>query len=273
MGYDPRKGYRVEQQASGLRSRVVFEKGRFSLPGLGFTITTPRGQKATFDAQGAIENVATFPRIDAEARPTTDAARQPRRCDSRGSRTPPRARSPGQLQVQGPLPAPRFAGGFDLEHGEIAIRGLPLPVSDIVLALRVDRSELRVEKGSAKVGSGTVQVTGGAPLRSLEARSSTLRDHGARARIAHERRHSYAVAGCTDLTVNVKPADADGERELAPSYRGCDAPLVRVQAPGHDDGRHSPRMAQRGKRTEVDTYDPADDVLAFELRLRSLCGR
>jgi translocation and assembly module TamB len=29
-------------------------------------------------------------------------------------------------------------------------------------------------------------------------------------------------------------------------------------------------LAQRGKRTEVDTYDPADDVLQFEVRLRSL---
>ena len=62
----------------------------------------------------------------------------------------------GQLEVQGPLFAPRFAGGFDLEHGELSIRGLPLPVSDIEVALRIAGNELRIEKASAKVGSGTL---------------------------------------------------------------------------------------------------------------------
>ncbi|HWZ91695.1 MAG TPA: translocation/assembly module TamB domain-containing protein, partial [Polyangiaceae bacterium] len=258
-----RKGYRVEL-ASGSRS-ILFESGRFSLPGLGFTATTPRGQKATFDAQGAIFNVATFPQIEAKLtlRPMQLASLVdviPRAERAEGTLS-------GKLAVEGPLLAPRFEGGFDLERGEIAIRGLPLPVSDINLALRIDKNELRVEKGSARVGSGTLQMTGGAPLHgfglgaahfAITAREIALpMDEGIR-----------AVADA-DLDVNIKPQSGDGDRELPRITGDVTLRSFEYKRPVTMTADIS-SLAQRGKRTEVDTYDPADDTLAFEVRLRSL---
>jgi translocation and assembly module TamB len=257
-----RRGYRLEL-VPGSRP-IVFEKARFSLPGLGLTATTPRGQKATFDAQGAIFNVATFPQIDAKLtlRPMELASLVdviPRAERAEGTLS-------GALEVKGPLLAPRFSGGFDLEHGEIAVRGLPLPVSDIDLSLRVDRNELRIEKGSAKVGSGTLQVSGGAPLRGLSLGAAhfaiTARE------LALPMNEGIRAVADADLDVSVKP-EGDGERELPRVTGDVTLRSFEYKRPVMMTADIS-SLAQRGKRTEVDTYDPAEDVLAFEVRLRSL---
>ena len=257
-----RKGYHVEL-ASGSKP-IVFEHGRFVLPGIGFSATTPRGQRVTFDAQGSIDNVATFPQIDAKLtlRPMQLASLLgviPRAERAEGVLS-------GQLEVKGPLFAPRFAGGFDLEHGELSIRGLPLPVSDIELALRIAGNELRIEKASAKVGSGTLQVSGGAPLQGLNMGAArfaiTARE------LALPMNDGIRALADADLNVTFKPSDSAGERELPRitgdvSLRSFDYTRPVVMTADISS------LAQRGKRTEVNTYDPADDVVQFEVRLRS----
>jgi len=257
-----RQGYHVEM-ASGSRP-IVFEGGRFALPGIGFTATTPRGQRVTFDAQGSIYNVATFPQIDAQLtlRPMQLASLLgviPRAERAEGTLS-------GQLAVRGPLFAPRFAGGFDLEHGELSIRGLPLPVSDIELALRISGNELRLEKASAKVGSGTLQVSGSAPLSGMSLGAArfaiTARE------LALPMNDGIRAVADADLSVAFKPASSEGEREL-PRITGD------VTLRSFDYTRpvlmtaDISSLAQRGKRTEVNAYDPADDMVQFEVRLRA----
>ena len=257
-----RQGYRV-QLASGAHS-VAFENGRFTLPGLGFTATTPRGQRVTFDAQGSIFNVATFPQINAKL------VLRPMQLASLVGVIPRAERAEGvlsgQLEVQGPLLAPRFSGGFDLEHGELAIRGLPLPVSDIDLALRIDGNELRVERGSAKVGAGTLQVSGGAPLlgMNLGAARFAITARG----LALPMNEGIRAVADADLAVTFKPVASGEDREL-PRVTGdvtlnsfdYTRPVVMTA--------DISSLAQRGKRTEVVAFDPADDVVQFEVRLRS----
>jgi len=258
-----RQGYHVEL-ASGSHP-IVFENGRFSLPGVGFTATTPRGQRVTFDAQGAIYNVATFPQINAKLtlRPMPLASLLgviPRAERAEGELS-------GQLAVQGPLFAPRFAGGFDLEHGELAIHGLPLPVSDIDVALRVEGNELRIERASAKVGSGTLQATGGAPLLGLNlgAARFAISARG----LALPLNEGIRALADADLNFSFKPSSSGVEHEL-PRITGD------VQLRSFDYTRpvtmtaDISSLAQRGKRTEVNSYDPADDVVQFEIRLRAL---
>lgn len=257
-----RQGYHIEL-ASGSRP-IVFEAGRFALPGIGFSATTPRGQRVTFDAQGSIFNVATYPQIDAKLilRPMQLASLLgviPRAERAEGTLS-------GQLEVKGPLFAPRFTGGFDLERGELAIRGLPLPVSDIELALRIAGNELKIEKASAKVGSGTLQVSGSAPLQGLELGAArfaiTARE------LALPMNDGIRAVADADLSLAFKPTSSDGEREL-PRVTGD------VTLRSFDYTRpvlmtaDISSLAQRGKRTEVNTYDPAEDVVQFEVRLRA----
>ena len=259
------KGYHVEL-ASGSRP-IVFENARFSLPGIGFTATTPSGQRVTFDAQGSINNVATFPQIDAKL------TLRPMPLGSLLGVIPRAERAEGvlsgQLQVKGPLLAPRFAGGFDLEHGELAIHGLPLPVSDIQMALRVDGNELRIERASARVGAGTLQVTGGAPLVGMNLGAArfaiTARS------LALPMNDGIRAVADADLNLAVKaiaPGDA-AERELPRVTGDVTLRSFEYTRPVTMTADIS-SLAQRGKRTEVNAYDPAEDVVQFEVRLRSL---
>ncbi len=176
----------------------------------------------------------------------------------------------GQLEVSGPLFAPRFAGGFDLDHGELAIHGLPLPVSDIQMALRIDGNELRIERASAKVGAGTLQVSGGAPLLGMNLGAArfaiTARS------LALPLNDGIRAVADADLSLAFKP--------LAPGAPTAERELPRITGDvtlrSFDYTRpvtmtaDISSLAQRGKRTEVNTYDPADDVVQFEVRLRSL---
>jgi len=257
-----RQGYHVEL-ASGSHP-ILFQKGRFSLPGVGFTATTPRGQRVTFDAQGSIYNVATFPQINAKL------TLRPMQLDSLLGVIPRAERAEGtlsgQLEVQGPLFAPRLAGGFDLERGELSIRGLPLPVSGIEIALRISGNELRIEKATAKVGSGTLQVTGGAPLLGMQLGAArfaiTARE------LALPMEEGIRAVADADLNLAFRPVASNGEHEL-PRVTG------EVNLRSFDYTRpvvmtaDISSLAQRGKRTEVATYDPADDMVQFEIRLRS----
>ena len=257
-----RDGYHVEL-ASGSHP-IVFEDGRLALPGIGFTATTPRGQRVTFDGQGSIYNLATFPQIDGKLtlRPMQLASLIgviPRAERAEGTLS-------GQLEVKGPLFAPRLAGGFDLEQGELSIRGLPLPVSEIEVALRIAGNELKIEKASAKVGSGTLQVTGGAPLLGMSLGAARFAVT-ARELVLPINDGIRAVADA-DLNLTFKPAASDDERELPRvtgdvTLRSFDYTRPVVMTADISS------LAQRGKRTEVDTYDPADDMVQFEVRLRS----
>jgi translocation and assembly module TamB len=257
-----RRGYHIEL-ASGSQP-IVFEDGRFALPGIGFTATTPRGQRVTFDAQGSILNISTFPRIDAKLtlRPMPLASLLgviPRAERAEGTLS-------GELEVKGPLFAPRFSGGFDLERGEVTIRGLPLPVSDIELQVRIAGNELRIDKASAKVGSGTLQVSGGAPLVGMNlgpARFAiTARE------LALPMNDGIRAVADADLNLTFKPTVSEAERELPRITGDVTLRSFEYTRPVVMTADIS-SLAQRGKRTEVNTYDPADDILQFEVRLRS----
>jgi len=258
-----RKGYHVEL-ASGSRP-IEFTNGRFSVPGVGFTATTPSGQRVTFDAQGSIYNVATFPQINGKL------TLRPMQLGSLVGIIPRAERAEGtlsgQLGVQGPLFAPRFSGGFDLDHGEVAIHGLPLPVSDIQMALRVDGNELRIERGSAKLGAGTLQVSGAAPLLGMKLGAGRFAIT-ARSLALPMNDGIHAVADA-DLNLAFRPSAPGAERELPRVTGDVTLRSFDYTRPVTMTADIS-SLAQRGKRTEVTTYDPADDVVQFEVRLRSL---
>jgi translocation and assembly module TamB len=257
-----RKGYHVEL-ASGSQP-IVFENGRFALPGIGFSATTPRGQKVTFDAQGSIFNVATFPQIKGQLtlRPMQLASLLgviPRAERAEGTLS-------GELEVEGPLFAPRFAGGFDLERGELAIRGLPLPVTDIGIAVRISGNELKLEKASAKVGAGTLQVSGGAPLQGMNLGAArfaiTARE------LALPMNDGIRAVADADLNLAFKPTAEGAERELPRVTGDVSIRSFEYTRPVVMTADIS-SLGQRGKRTEVNTYDPADDMVQFEVRLRA----
>jgi len=172
----------------------------------------------------------------------------------------------GGLRVTGPLSAPRYEGGFSLEAREILVSGLPAPLTDVVVAVALEPGAFRVERGLAKVGTGTVHVAGGAPLTGF-----TLGD----ARLDVEIR-DLALAPMDGVETVL---DADLVASYAAPTKGTPAPLPRlggeivIRALEYSRpitmSAEIASFAQRGRRTAVDTYDPDGDRLDFDLRLRS----
>jgi translocation and assembly module TamB len=241
---------------------IVLEGGAVKIPGLALTTTTPRGYQATFDVNGGLSDLRDSARIDASValRPVdlgavTQVFSRVER--AKGSIT-------GRIGVTGLLRSPDYSGGFELTDGEVVLRGLSVPISDIELGLKLDAGELEVSRGSARVGNGKLTLSGGAPLRGLELGAVRL-DIGARDLSLPLGDGIHATADA-DLLATWKPGASD--RAL---------PRVSGNVTLHSFEYKRPvtmtaelqSLGRRGRRTSFDEYDPADDVVALDITLRS----
>ncbi|HEY3495790.1 MAG TPA: translocation/assembly module TamB domain-containing protein [Polyangiaceae bacterium] len=237
--------------------------GSLRAPGIALVTTTPNGHQATFDFSGGLTQLRDAPRIDGELtlRPMDLSALTqavPRVERARGSVT-------GRLALSGPLRSPAYTGGFELTGGEVLYRGLATPFTDVSLALALEGGELNVKRGTARLGSGRLSVSGGAPLRGLELGAArlelTARD------LSLPLGEDIRSSADADLLLSWKPP-ANGERSLprlsgnlllrSLEYRRPVAMTAAIQS-----------LGRRGKRTEVDAYDPSEDMLELDITLRA----
>ncbi len=241
---------------------IALEAGTVKIPGLAFTATTPRGYQATFDMSGDIADVRESARVDATValRPVdlgavTQAFSRVER--AKGSLT-------GKIGITGLLRSPDYSGGFELTGGEMVVRGLAVPISDIELGLKLEAGELEVSRGSARMGNGKLTLSGGAPLRGLQLGAVRL-DIAARD-LSLPLGDGVHASADADLLATWKPGA--GERAL---------PRVSGNVLFHSFEYKRPvtmtaelqSLGRRGKRTNFEDYDPAEDVVALDVTLRS----
>jgi translocation and assembly module TamB len=244
---------------------VVLSGGVLELPALAVAVRTPSGQRAVFDVKGSVGALGTDPQLDASLslRPLDLSKLEsslPRVEKIQGTLA-------GELAIRGPVKALRYRGGFDLVGGELQVRGLPSPITDVQVAITVDNDELRLSQASAKMGNGTLSITGSAPLRGFEV--------GAGRAVITARQIALPLAegvrGALDadlVTTWEPPGDGAEERRL-PRITGD----VRLRSFEYTRPvtmtADIASLAQRGKRTVFEAYDPADDVLEFDITLKS----
>ena len=241
---------------------ISLEAGTVKLPALAFTTTTPRGYQATFDVSGDIADVRESARIDATValRPVdlgavTQAFSRVER--AKGSLT-------GKIGITGLLRSPDYSGGFELTGGEMVVRGLAVPVSDIELGLKLEAGELEVSRGSARMGNGKLTLSGGAPLRGLQLGAVRL-DIAARD-LSLPLGDGVHASADADLLATWKPGA--GDRAL---------PRVSGNVLLHSFEYKRPvtmtaelqSLGRRGRRTSFEEYDPEGDVVALDITLRS----
>jgi translocation and assembly module TamB len=243
---------------------ITLADGKLGIPALALAVHLPSGQQSVFDVRGSVSDLGTSPVVD--------AALTLRPFDlGRLSGTWPRLQTvkgklAGGLQVTGPISRLSYKGGFDLDDGELQLRGFT-PITDVKVSLSVDSDELRVTRASARVGSGSLDVSGSAPLRGFQlgALTGAIRARDIALPLAE------GVKGSIDADLAVKwdaPTDAAAERDL-PRLTGD------VQLKSFEYSRpvimaaDISSLAQRGKRTVFEAYDPADDLLNFDVTLRS----
>jgi len=107
--------------------------GAMRIPSLSLLATTTQGQ-ATVDVSGGIKRLRDAPEVNATIalRPMDLSALMqvvPRVERAKGTVT-------GRMTVNGPLSAPTYGGGFELSGGEVVLRGLPTPISDLQIETR-----------------------------------------------------------------------------------------------------------------------------------------
>jgi translocation and assembly module TamB len=256
-----RAGYSAKVLAGS--QPVTLGGGSVSVPGLSVLAITPTGHRATFDVNGTVSELRGAPRLDGKValRPMELSALT--QAFSRVERA--KGTVSGSLSVSGPLRAPSYTGGLELTGGEVAFRGLPSPISELDLAVKLDAGELSVTRGSARFGNGRLAVTGGAPVHGFDLGTLRL---GITARdLALPIGEGVKATADADLTALWKSADG-GERGLPKlsgnvllrsfDYRRPVTMTAELQS-----------LGRRGKRTSFESYDPADDVVELDITVKA----
>jgi translocation and assembly module TamB len=256
-----RAGYSAKVLAGS--QSVELGGGAVSAPGLSVLAITPTGHRATFDVNGAVSELRGTPRVDGKIalRPMDLSALT--QAFSRVERA--KGTVSGRMAVSGPLRAPSYTGGLELTGGEVTFRGLPSPVSELDLAVKLDAGELTVTRGSARFGNGRLGVTGGAPLHGFDLGTLRL---GITARdLALPIGEGVRASADADLVALWK-ANPGGARSLPQlsgnvllrsfDYRRPVAMTAELQA-----------LGRRGKRTTFESYDPAEDVVNLDITVKA----
>jgi translocation and assembly module TamB len=255
-------GANVELRGSAAPVRLG--QGKLEVPRLSLAVTAPGGLGGVFDASGTISDVGQRNEVDATL------ALRPVELGKLASLMPRIERAHGSvrggIRLHGAPAQLRYDGGFTLKGGELVVRGLPAPVSDLDLTLEVAAGELR-GRGTARMGSGTLRLSGSAPLRGsrLGAARSLITARG----LGFPLGDGVKATVDADLVASWEPSeDADAQRRL-PRISGDVTLKSFVYSRPITLSADIASLGRRGKRTTFESYDPADDAVEFEVTLRS----
>jgi translocation and assembly module TamB len=244
--------------------RMTLGSGRLLVPGLAVELKTPRGQSSIFDISSSIDELGANPRLEAQLtmRPLPLGGllgMLPRVERAEGSLS-------GKLRLTGPLAAPRYEGGFEIEGGEVVVRGLSPTISDISLAIALDGSEINIVRGSARLGSGSVTLSGGAPLNGFRLGTAsarlTLRN------LTLPNASGIRATVDADLLATLPAASESGERRLPRLSGDLSLKSFEYRRPVVMTADIA-SITQRGKRSEFEAYDPSDEGLELDIAIRS----
>ncbi|WP_437533119.1 translocation/assembly module TamB domain-containing protein [Sorangium sp. So ce726] len=236
------------------------------VPELHLEAHTASRLSAAFTASGEIKRVFTAPDLDMAIRVSpTNLSRLsadiPQIRHARGT-------VQAEVQVAGPLQGLRYTGSATLKEGELDVVGLPVSLDDIDVEIAIGGDQVRLTKASARVGTGTVTAVGHMPVRGLTlgTAQASIVATGVKLPVAE----GVNLTANANLTASFRPGvedDASGEKNL-PRVEGkitltsfsYTRPILMSMDLGDLTGR---------QRTTVQTYDPADDVVRFDVTVAS----
>jgi translocation and assembly module TamB len=254
-----RKGLdiRLEKPAS-----LSAGKGELAVSDLSIKVKAPTGESAVFDVAGGIEGLGREPKTDVTLtlRPTQLGA---------FARLLPQAERAsgtlgGSVRVTGAWSHLVQRGRFTLEHGELALRSAPVTLTDMDVVVGIEPDEIRILSGKATVGGGSLEIRGGMPIRGFGfgAARATITARDVNVPVSD----GVRMAADADLELLWQPHQ-EGERSL-PKLSG-DVTLKsfrytrKVTVAADID-----TLTKRGHRTSFESYDPENDMLELEVRIR-----
>jgi len=238
--------------------------GTLNVPGFTLRAKAESGPTTGFTLGGQLTGLSTTPKIDLRF------TLEPTELDGFVGLMPgaerARGRLGGQIAVTGPLSAPVYRGGFELTNGSIHLRGSPQAITELDLKLGVVPGELIIEQGAFSIGGGRVQLRGNAPLTGF--RLGELHAFITARNVALPLASGVHASVDADLRARWQPG-AQGDKRVLPQLVG------NVVLNSFNYSRpvkmavNISDLAQRGKRTEFDSYQPEGDVVSFDLNVRA----
>lgn len=242
---------------------ITLASGELVVPQLDMELVDKSGLKIGFSAEGRISDVVTAPSVDARlAIAPFDLGKL--RDDFEGLDRLEGILS-GDLAVKGPLARPTLTGGARLRKGGLAFASPDVAVDDVEVDVSVGGGELRVTRATAKVGAGTVDVTGHIPIVGLGfgAGSATITVRGVRVPVED----GIEVVADADLEGSLKPPSR-GETTL-PELRGTVRLLSFSYSRPIGLSIDLSAVSRNLGRAEVDAVDPEGDFLKFDINVVS----
>lgn len=247
---------------------LVLSGDALRIPTMSVETRLASGLKGTFSAAGKVEHLS-------QPNPTVaiGLTLDPVDLSKLGLELPQIDRADGtvraSMQINGALDAPKLSGRVDLRDGMLRVKGFPLPLDDIHVDVRIDETEARIHRATARAGNtGQISMSGRMPL------------------------HNLAVTGgdATVIATDVKIPVADGVKLTA------DARLHATYEPNKKGQRALPNVTGRitlkqlaytramnfqptvgaavvdqitSGRRRVDAYNPKDDWVSFDVSVVS----
>ncbi|MCC6649235.1 MAG: translocation/assembly module TamB domain-containing protein [Polyangiaceae bacterium] len=242
---------------------VELSRGRLAVSELAIEVATPGGASGTLALRGDVKNLGTTRDLDlsAELLPIDLSALSrllPAVESSRG-------KVDGKLVVRGRAGAPELSGEVRLRGGELTLTGMPVALEGVDLVARVSATEIQIVHAEGRAGGGKITLSGKGALRGYELGDVELRldAEGVRA----------PVVDGVDMTVDARVALSSRDPGPGKPRRGevrgdlTIASFLYTRPIGFSVNLD--QLAKQGRRTEVTAYDPARDLLTFDLAIRA----
>lgn len=248
-------------------TRLRLASGRLDVPSLGLRARTKAGQSAAFDMQGQLTRLGDDPAVDMRL------SMQPTSLEGFVGLIPGAERAlgtlGGQIAVSGPLDAPEYRGGFKLTNGAVYLRNSSQAITELDLSLGVVPGELIIEHGAFSTGGGRVQFRGNAPL--LGFRLGEVRTFITARDVSLPLAPGVRAMADADLRARWQPGGSSAEigKQALPQLVGNVTLTSFVYSRPVKMSANITDLAQRGRRTEFDAYQPEGDLVSFDVNVRA----
>lgn len=233
------------------------------VPEMRLTAQAKEGLSATFVTGGQVHRITTAPDVDIVARAEPiDLSKL-----SEGLAGVERAAGTvdANVRILGSPSALRYAGAGHLRRGDLNLKGVPLALHDIEIDIDITGADARIKRATARVGGGTLEVTGRMPLRGPDAGavSATITARGVKVPAAED----VTFTADADLEASYRPPSGNaGAARSLPDVKGN----VSLTSFSYTHPMTlNPSEFARSPRSSVKTYDPAQDVVKFAITLVS----
>lgn len=260
-----RGGRRVSLR--GTPGPIVVQNNTLALPDLDLLVQSGSGLSAPIALGGRVQRLVTAPELDVGLRVgPLDLGRlstdMPQVSRAKGSLE-------ANLRVQGTTNALRYGGSARLRGGELALRGFPVSIDDVEVDVAVTNSEVRILRGAAKVGGGEVSLTGRMPIRGFElgTAEASILARGVKMPLGE----GINLTADADLSATFRPSTSDEERaeKNLPEVKGTVSLTSFTYSRPIALSLDLNQLAGGPKRTAVETYDPKNDALRFDVNVVS----